>query len=368
MRALAMYAVQYLRASTGLQPCSIDQQSMAIAAYAALRDFEIMDTYSDDAISGLTLSARPALRRLLADALAPDRKFQAILIYDVSRWGRFQDIDQGAHLEFLCRRAGVAVHYCAEPFENDGSPEADLIKQIKRAIAAEYSRDLAQRVSLGKRHTSGRGLLAGGGTPFAMLREVVDDKGRAVVVLGRGQIKVASNYRVRLTAGPADAVETLKQIFRLYVVAGLKLPAIAAQLNDARAPSPSGRGWNVQRLRRILRYEAYVGVHVYGRQRHELGVCVERVPRGLWMRVDNAWPAIVPRWMFDKAQALLSRPRRSDENLLQDLSELLRARGRLDAVTIDFAEGVACANTYIRRFGSLAEAYRRVGYRPGRRP
>jgi DNA invertase Pin-like site-specific DNA recombinase len=237
MRALAMYAVQYLRASTGLQPCSIDQQSMAIAAYAALRDFEIMDTYSDDAISGLTLSARPALRRLLADALAPDRKFQAILIYDVSRWGRFQDIDQGAHLEFLCRRAGVAVHYCAEPFENDGSPEADLIKQIKRAIAAEYSRDLAQRVSLGKRHTSGRGLLAGGGTPFAMLREVVDDKGRAVVVLGRGQIKVASNYRVRLTAGPADAVETLKQIFRLYVVAGLKLPAIAAQLNDARAPA-----------------------------------------------------------------------------------------------------------------------------------
>ena len=37
----------------------------------------------------------------------------AILVYDVSCWGRFQDPDQGADLEYRCRSAGIEVHYCA---------------------------------------------------------------------------------------------------------------------------------------------------------------------------------------------------------------------------------------------------------------
>lgn len=52
-------AVQYLRASTGLQGCSIEQQSAVNAAYATLLGFEIIGTFSDNATSGLTLSARP---------------------------------------------------------------------------------------------------------------------------------------------------------------------------------------------------------------------------------------------------------------------------------------------------------------------
>ncbi len=48
-------------------------------------------------------------------------QFKVILVYDVSRWGRFQDVDEAAHYEFLCRSASVPVRYCAEQFENDGS-------------------------------------------------------------------------------------------------------------------------------------------------------------------------------------------------------------------------------------------------------
>jgi hypothetical protein len=47
--------------------------------------------------------------------------FTQILVYDISRWGRFRDSDEAAHYEFLCKRAGIAVHYCAEQFENDKS-------------------------------------------------------------------------------------------------------------------------------------------------------------------------------------------------------------------------------------------------------
>jgi len=41
--------------------------------------------------------------------------YKAILVYDVSRWGPFQDNDEAAHYEFLCKSTGVPVHYCAEP-------------------------------------------------------------------------------------------------------------------------------------------------------------------------------------------------------------------------------------------------------------
>jgi DNA invertase Pin-like site-specific DNA recombinase len=37
-----------------------------------------------------------------------------VLVYDVSRWGRFQDIDESAHYEFVCKQAGIKVAYCAE--------------------------------------------------------------------------------------------------------------------------------------------------------------------------------------------------------------------------------------------------------------
>lgn len=44
--------------------------------------------------------------------------------------------------EFICREVGIAVHYCAEQFENDGSLSATIIKSMKRAVAGEYSREL----------------------------------------------------------------------------------------------------------------------------------------------------------------------------------------------------------------------------------
>lgn len=72
--------------------------------------------------SGLRLDGRDALKRLIDDVQTGKADFSTILVYDVSRWGRFQDADESAYYEYICRRAGIAVQYCAEQFENDGSP------------------------------------------------------------------------------------------------------------------------------------------------------------------------------------------------------------------------------------------------------
>jgi hypothetical protein len=57
-----------------------------------------------------------------------------ILVYDVSRWGRFQDADESAYYEYICKRAGFGVQYCAEQFENDGSPVSTIVKGVSRAF------------------------------------------------------------------------------------------------------------------------------------------------------------------------------------------------------------------------------------------
>ena len=159
-------AAQYVRMSTDYQKYSTENQSEANQAYAALHGIQIVRTYTDFGRSGLTIRARPALTQLIADVQAGQTEFTAILVYDVSRWGRFQDTDESSYYEFVCKRAGVPVHYCAEPFENDGTSFAAIIKSIKRAMAAEYSRELSIKTFVGKANLVRRGFRVGSSPPY----------------------------------------------------------------------------------------------------------------------------------------------------------------------------------------------------------
>src|SRR5271166_4630715 len=143
-------AAQYVRMSTEHQKYSTENQAEIIAQYAARRGFEIVRTYEDAGKSGLRLDGRLSLQTLIADVHSGSADFEAVLVYDVSRWGRFQDADESAYYEFICREAGIKVHYCAEQFENDGSLSATIIKNMKRAMAGEYSRELSAKVFAGQ--------------------------------------------------------------------------------------------------------------------------------------------------------------------------------------------------------------------------
>ena len=135
-------AAQYVRMSTEHQKYSIENQSAAIRDYATRRGFSIVRTYADDGISGLNFERRDALKRLIKDVQSGAADFDTVLVLDISRWGRFQDPDESAYYEWTCKLAGIAVHYCAEPFENDGSLVSSIIKSLQRAKAAEFSREL----------------------------------------------------------------------------------------------------------------------------------------------------------------------------------------------------------------------------------
>ncbi|MFB6451195.1 recombinase family protein [Bradyrhizobium tunisiense] len=142
-------AAQYIRMSTDRQQYSIANQMALIANYAAEHRLEIVRSYIDEGISGLRINNRHGLIDLLNDVQSGAADFANILVRDVSRWGRFQDTDESAYYEFICKLAGVKVIYCAEVFENDGSPISSLWKNMKRLMAAEVSRDQSAKVFAG---------------------------------------------------------------------------------------------------------------------------------------------------------------------------------------------------------------------------
>ena len=139
-------AAQYVRMSTDHQQYSIENQAAVIAAYAQLHKLSIVRTYRDEGESGLTIKNRMGLTELIEDVRSGRADFDHVLVLDVSRWGRFQDIDESAHYEFICKQAGIKVAYCAEQFENDGSLISHIVKNIKRVMAAEFSRELSAKV------------------------------------------------------------------------------------------------------------------------------------------------------------------------------------------------------------------------------
>ena len=140
-------AAQYVRMSTEHQQYSTENQADIIRDYAAKRGYTIVRTYADDGKSGLKIEGRASLKGMIDDVQSSNADFDAILVYDISRWGRFQDTDESAYDEYLCKQAGIDVHYCAEQFENDGGPAATIIKSVKRVMAAEYSRSCHRRYS-----------------------------------------------------------------------------------------------------------------------------------------------------------------------------------------------------------------------------
>ena len=120
-------AAQYLRMSTEQQRYSLANQIELIRVYAERHGFTVVKSYEDAGRSGVTTARRDGLKRLLRDVVAGSQPYATILVVDVSRWGRYQNPDEGAHYEFLCREAGVNVCYCAETFDNDDSPTSPAI-------------------------------------------------------------------------------------------------------------------------------------------------------------------------------------------------------------------------------------------------
>ncbi len=361
-------AAEYVRMSTEHQQYSTENQADKIREYAAHRGIKIVKTYADSGKSGLNIGGRLALQQLIKDVESGAADFQIILVYDVSRWGRFQDADESAYYEYICKRKNIHVAYVAEQFENDGSPVATIVKGVKRAMAGEYSRELSAKVFAGQCRLIELGYRQGGPAGYGLRRTLLDQTGSVKSELARGEHKSLQTDRVILMPGPDDEVEVVLQIYKWFTDGGLTESEIAFRLNQQGIHTDLGRCWTRATVREVLSNEKYIGNNIYNRRSFKLKkLRVENTP-DMWIKKEGAFKAIVPPEMFYVAQGIIRARsyRFSNVELIERLRSLYQDRGFLSGLIIDETEGMPSTSAYIHRFGSLIRAYQAVGFTPDR--
>ena len=366
--AVRIRAAQYVRMSTEHQKYSTENQGDVLATYATRRGFEIVRTYQDSGKSGLSIDGRGDLKQLISDVRSGQANFSAILVYDVSRWGRFQDADESAYYEFLCKEAGISVHYCAEQFENDGSLSSTIIKNMKRAMAGEYSRELSAKVFAGQCRLIGLGFRQGGMAGYGLRRQLVDEHRQPKAELLRGTRKSLQTDRVLLVPGPPEEIDVVRRVYRLFLEEGRTEREIAAVLNGQGLRTDLNRPWTRGTVHQLLTNEKYIGNNVYNRISFKLKRKRVVNPPSMYIRGEAAFAPVVNPTLFEAVRLIIQERNRrfSNEQMLSHLSDLLKERGWLSGVVIDEHDGMASSAAYRSRFGSLLSAYRLVGYSPSR--
>ena len=355
-------AALYMRASTEHQNYSTDHQESALREYAAQYDFEVVAVYRDEGRSGLTLDGRNGLLQLLKDVQSGQAGYVAVLVYDVSRWGRFQDVDESAYYEYACRKAGMMVAYCAEPFTNDGSPLATLLKSLKRAMAAEYSRELSAKVFRAQCRLTAAGYKQGGSAGYGLRRQCLSADGRTPRTLEMGERKSLPTDRVGFIHGPSAEVAVVRRIFDMCTNQNMPDTRIAEALNAEGLTNQHGRPWSDHNVKGILTNEKYTGTLIFNRSTQRLRSSRRPNDANKWIRIEDAFPGIVTKELFSQTrQVRLRRGKHwSNDEMLDGLREILVEHGKVSAELIDNSD-LPSAKSYALRFRGLVAAFEAAG-------
>lgn len=233
-------AVAYYRHSAqDRQENSIPLQREQVRQFAAANQIEIIAEFENAGRSGLTAEGRPGFNAML-ERVRTGSDFELVLVLDVSRWGRFQDIDLSAKYSAECKNYGKEVVYTNLGVTNDGSPIYSLMVNFERWRSAQYSRELSDKVFKGCREIARQGFRAGGPAPYALERVLLDEKRQFVQFLDPGQHKSIQNQRVTLRPGPEKEQAVVRGIFKDFALGNGNPRQIAESLNEQGTPSPGG--------------------------------------------------------------------------------------------------------------------------------
>ncbi|MNS39308.1 hypothetical protein D3C71_271310 [compost metagenome] len=349
-------AAQYVRMSTERQEYSPTFQKTTNEAFAMAQGMRIVRTYEDAGVSGLSLRNREGLKALLADVLSGAGGFTHVLVYDVSRWGRFQNSDQAAYYEFMCAQAGVSVFYCAESFTNDGSPTSQLLKHIKRTMAAEYSRELSEKVSRAQRGLLAQGFWTGGRAPLGLRRVFARDDGTTIAPPSGTFVRKQQGVRTKLILGPEAEVEFVRKIFAFYLYPNATTVSVARKLTADPQLKAAWGDWSARRVRYVLDNEAYIGKLIGGRHLRPVGIkSGGDLPREDWIIVEGGIPPIVAKDVFEAAQRKRRRNRTATapKAALADLKRIGTEHGYISQGLIR-SFGRWSPGVYYRQLGSMS--------------
>ena len=169
-------AVAYYRHSAqDRQENSIPIQREQVRKFAGENAIAIIEEFADAGKSGLSTDGRDDFKRMLEMVIDTSIKFEYVLVFDLSRWGRFQDIDMSAHYRALCKKYGREVIYTTIGFPKENDPMHFMQLNFEGYRAATYSRELSGKVFAGCAKIAQQGYWAGGSPPYGFHRLLLDE-------------------------------------------------------------------------------------------------------------------------------------------------------------------------------------------------
>jgi DNA invertase Pin-like site-specific DNA recombinase len=280
-----MKVALYARYSSDNQrDASIADQFRVCRAYVQKQGWQIVEEYSDQAISGASL-LRPGIQSLIADGLRG--RLAIVLAEAMDRLSRDQEDIAGLFKRFAF--ANVRMVTLSE------GEVTHLHVGLKGTMNALFLKDLADKVRRGLRGRVEDGKSGGGNCYGYDVVKAFDAKGEPL--------------RGSRTVNPIEA-EVVRRIFSEYA-SGISPKRIATRLNQGQIPGPAGREWgfttiygNPKRGNGVLNNEMYVGRLVWNRQRFikdpDTGKRVARLnPREEWIIHDVPELRIVAQDLWD---------------------------------------------------------------------
>ncbi|MCM1168154.1 MAG: recombinase family protein [Ruminococcus sp.] len=284
----------YCRVSTDMedQLHSLSAQIKYFTEYiSGHEDYELIEVYFDEGITGTSTKKRDGFNRMIADC--ETEKINLILAKEVSRFAR-NTIDT---LNYTRRLSELKIGVI---FMNDGidtrDKDGELRLTIMSSIAQEESRKISERVKWGMRRRMENGVVLGCGRIYGY--KVVDGK---------------------LEIVPEEA-EIVKEIFHSYLYDGKGSHTIAHELSDRGIPTLKNRVWSPQHVLKILKNEKYVGdltqwkVYTPNVLAEKAAVNHGDNPEAPLITIRNHHEGIISREIWDSTQAeMLRRSKKSRE-------------------------------------------------------
>jgi hypothetical protein len=206
------------------------------------------------------------------------------------------------------------------------------MKALKRVMAAEFSRELSDKVFNGMTRLVSHGLWAGSQPGFGLRRMLVSSDGERKQILMRGERKNLRSDHTILVPGPPEEVDCVRDIFRMYIEEKRGTAYIARVINE-RGIKNGRASWNYQSIRKLLCHEKYAGTLVWGQYTQKL--CSRYVPvsKDKWVIQRDVVEPIVNRETFNAAQEIRMGKalNASDQDLLEKARILLTSHGRVTA-------------------------------------
>jgi site-specific DNA recombinase len=267
--------------------------------YAERQGWQIVAELAEDerGVSGARMDA-PQLTRAIDMAAAG--QYDVLVVREIDRLAR--DVGKQYIVEGELKRCKVKIAYVLGEYPD--TPEGDLQKAIKAAIAGYERTKITERSVRGRRREASRGsTLVHGKPPYGY--DVIHDGDKYQLVINEAQAEV-----VRL-------------IYQWYT-GPERIPgrSICTRLNEAGIAAPRGGQWRHGQLRRILSSETYCGRWYYGKFNGHKGQSVNDPAE--WIAVNV--PAIVDRATWAQAQ---ERGRVNKELAARNLGEEYLLRGRV---------------------------------------